>query len=287
MENSLETFISANRKTLQKGPIGLVFAEDNVEVASTTRHLLNAGFSTILVLGAQEVITLGAPDTGVHSIVCDVHSRGSVARAVNKVIAACPGKWIHYCYNAEYLFHPFCETRDITELLAFHAEERREAMLTTVLDLYARDLSLAPNGVAPKDAMFDQSGYYALRRFKGRRSEPMERQLDIFGGVRWRFEEHIPMRSRRVDRIGLFRAKPGLELRDNHTLNDEEMNTYACPWHHNLSAAIVSFRAAKALLHNPGSRNQIQDFKWAGSEPFTWTSTQLLELGFMEPGQWF
>ena len=41
-------------------------------------------------------------------------------------------------------------------------------------------------------------------------------------------------------------------LLPNHRFNDEEYNTYACPWHHNLTAAIVSFRTAKALKRNPG-----------------------------------
>ena len=135
--------------------------------------------------------------------------------------------------------------------------------------------------------MFDRTGYYALQRHRDRESQPLDRQLDIYGGIRWRFEEHVPFRSRKIDRISLFRAKPGLQLRADHTLNDEEMNTYACPWHNNVTATVVSFRAAKALCHNPGSRNSISDFTWWGSRQFDWTSQQLMDHGFMEPGQWF
>jgi hypothetical protein len=66
------------------------------------------------------------------------------------------------------------------------------------------------------------------------------------------------------------------------------MNTYTCPWHHSmLTAAICSFRVAKALRTNPGSRYDIADFRWQKSERFNWSSLQLLELGLMEPGQWF
>jgi len=80
---------------------------------------------------------------------------------------------------------------------------------------------------------------------------------------------------------------PGLRLRADHRFSDEEYNTYACPWHNNLTAAIASFRTAKALKRNPGSTFDIHTFRWHNSTPFEWTSTQLLDMGLMEPGQWF
>ena len=52
-------------------------------------------------------------------------------------------------------------------------------------------------------------------------------------------------------------------------------------------AAVASFRVAKALARNPGSRDEIASFAWRGSHPFRWNSQQLMELGLMEPGQWF
>ena len=174
------------------------------------------------------------------------------------------------------------------ELLAFHTEERRDAMLTYVVDLYADDLGAAPNAVSLDNAFLDRSGYYALARPDGTPdNHPKERQLDFFGGLRWRFEEHVPAARRKIDRISLFRAKPGLRMRDDHTFTDEEYNTYACPWHHNITASICSFRTAKALKSNPGSRDSIASFKWHNSAPFEWHSRQLLDLGLMEPGQWF
>ncbi|WP_181817325.1 hypothetical protein [Paracoccus pantotrophus] len=38
---------------------------------------------------------------------------------------------------------------------------------------------------------------------------------------------------------------------------------------------------------NPGSRGQIRGFRWRNSHPFRWNSQQLMDLGLMEPGQWF
>ena len=50
---------------------------------------------------------------------------------------------------------------------------------------------------------------------------------------------------------------------------------------------MASFRTAKALKSNPGSRYQISTFRWHNSVPFEWGSQQLMDLGLMEPGQWF
>ncbi|MEO0691749.1 MAG: hypothetical protein AAFY90_02620, partial [Pseudomonadota bacterium] len=207
---------------------------------------------------------------------------------VNRIIEAAEGLWLYYCYNAEYLFYPFSESRTVGEMLTFHTEERRDAMLTYVVDLYADNTDDFPDAVSLERAHLDKSGYYALARTDpDNHNHPRERQLNFYGGLRWRFEEHVPEPRRKIDRISLFRAKPGLRLRPDHTFNDEEYNTYACPWHHNLTAAICSFRTAKALKTNAGSTFEIDSFQWHNSIPFEWRSQQLLDLGLMEPGQWF
>lgn len=285
---SLSAFLANGKAALAKGPVAVIFAEDDVEIDTTIRHHQKAGFRD-LVLFAPDVIGLPeALEKTVHRIDHDVHGEGALVQAVNSLIKAAPGIWLYYCYNAEYLFHPFCETRNIRELLAFHTEERREALLTYVIDLYAGDLDSFPNAVSLEDAHLDRSGYYALGRSDPENHNyPKERQLDFFGGLRWRFEEHVPWERRKIDRICMFKTKPGLELRPDYTLNDEEMNTYACPWHNNLTTALASFRTAKALRSNPGSRFAIPDFRWRNTVPFEWHSQQLMDLGLMEPGQWF
>ena len=180
------------------------------------------------------------------------------------------------------------KTRNIREMLAFHTEERRNALLSYVVDLYADDLDQFPNAVSLDHAHLDKSGYYALGRpDPANHNHPKDRQLDFYGGLRWRFEEHVPWTRRKIDRVSLFRARPGLELRGDFTFDDEEYNTFACPWHNNLTAAVCSFRTAKALKSNPGSRYDIRDFRWHNSAPFQWHSQQLMNLGLMEPGQWF
>lgn len=284
--SSLTDFLSKGAAALAKGPVALIFIEDAVEVDTTIRHHQQAGFTEVLVFVHDQIEIPQPLEDTVHRITCQTHADGAVTDAVNAIINAAPGLWLYYCFNTEYLFYPFCETRSIAEMLAFHTEERRDAMLTYVVDLYAPDLWETPNAVSLESALMDRSGYYALAR-NDARGNPKERQLNFYGGLRWRFEEHIPQARRKIDRIGLFRAKKGLTLLPNHVFNDEEYNTYACPWHNNITAAICSFRTAKALKSNAGSMFEIETFQWHNSTPFEWTSQQLLDLGLMEPGQWF
>jgi len=286
--SSLKDFLTRGAAVLAKGPVALVFCEDEVEIDTTLRHHQQLGFRAVVAF-MPAVFTL-PPDLRetVQRVDYEMTREGALQSAVGAVNEAAPGLWLFYCYNAEYLFFPFIETRTIGELLAFHSEERRDAMLSYVIDLYAGDLGRFPNAVSLDEAYMDRSGYYALARpDPANHNHPKERQLDFYGGLRWRYEEHVPQVRRKIDRIALFRAKPGLRLRDDHTFSDEEYNTYACPWHNNLTCAIASFRTAKALKSNPGSTFDIQTFRWHNSTMFEWHSRQLLDLGLMEPGQWF
>lgn len=283
----LAAWLARRPAAVARGPLSVLLIEDEVEVASTLDHHIAAGFRHILALSPEPLSLTPAQAQVVTNLSFQTRARDAHVAAVNAVIEAVPaGTWLHYGFNAEYLFFPFSDTRRVTELLAFHTEERRSAMLTYVVDLYPPDLSRFPDGVSRAEAMFDRTGYYALAR-RDRDGRVMERQLDFHGGLRWRFEEYLPADRLRIDRIALFQARPGLRLMPDHRLTDEEMNTYACPWHHNLTAAIASFRVAKALMRNPRSRNRIKGFAWRHSTPFAWSSQQLMDAGLMEPGQWF
>jgi hypothetical protein len=284
--DSLQAFLSNGLSVLKKGNVGLILMEDDTEVDSTLRHHLDCGFDNLIAVGVADIPLAEDVASKVVRIHHDMTSDNALTDVVNPVIKACPQRWIYYCYNAEYLFFPFCEHRSIGELATFCTEERRFSTLTYVVDLYAGDLGHAPSAVSLEEAFLDKSGYYALAR-KDRDNEFEERQLDFFGGLRWRFEEHIPMPRRRIDRIAFFRAETGLELLPDHRLSLAEFNTYACPWHHSPTIAICSFRTAKALKRNPGSKFHIDTFLWHNSAPFKWHSQQLLDLGLMEPGQWF
>lgn len=292
---TLAEFLRAGPAPLARGPIALLLIEDEAAVARTLAHHLAAGFRLILALSpeplpAHVLPTQGLPAgaTGrVLNLRHDSRRPGAHVEAVNALIAAAPADtWVYYGYNAEFLFYPFSERRSIGEMLAFHAEERRRAMLAYVIDLYAPDLTRFPDAVSLNEAMFDRTGYYALGR-RDRDGNPLERQLNFHGGLRWRFEEHVPADRRRIDRIALFQTCHGLRLLPDHRFNIEEYNTYSCQWHHNLTAVVASFRVAKALVRNPGSRAHVTGFRWRNSQPFRWSAQQLMDLGLMEPGQWF
>ena len=282
---NLTAFSTEAPRQLAQGPLALVIAEDEVEVDSTLAHLAGFGFAH-LVLFADPTLALAHQPANLVRVDCDTKAPDALQTIINTSIKPLSGRWIYYCYNAEYLFYPFCEDRSVGEMLAFVAEERRDSVMSYVIDLYAQDLTAHPSGVDRDSAHFDKTGYYALA-LTDAEGNALDRQLEIAGGLRWRFEEHIPKLRRRTDRVSFFRAQPGLQMLPDRSFNVPEYNTYASAWHNNLTAAVPSFRTAKALRRNPGSRDAINTFYWPQSQAFDWTSTQLLDLGFMEPGQWF
>ena len=215
--NSLADFKSTGGDRIGAGPVGIILLEDRAEVDSTVRHHLDMGFKTLIVVGVHD---LGVSDEvakeGQDRIIRvhhDMTADNALTDVVNTVIDMAAGRWVYYCYNTEYLFFPFCEHRTIGEVCAFSLEERRDSVLTYVVDLYAADLNRFPDAVSIEDAHLDRAGYYALARVD-RENNYAERQLDFFGGLRWRYEEHIPSTRRRIDRISIFRAKQGLKDRN-------------------------------------------------------------------------
>lgn len=282
---TLDAFLKSNAGDLAKGPVAIVFAEDDVGLGSTLRHHARIGFDNILLLARDDTDLPTDCMELCHHIQNDPFNGIPLHEAVTRVNDAMPGRWIYYCYNAEYLHFPFCEDRSIKELITFITEERRASAFTYVVDLYAADLDSSPYGYSLENAHLDSSGYYALTRWTD--GQVMDRQLSIYGGLKWRFEEHLPWTKRRIDRVSLFEAKKGLALNEDQLFNDEEYNTYQCPWHHSVTVAVCSFRTAKYLKSNPGSTFDVDSFAWAKSEKFHWNSQQLMDLGLMEPGQWF
>ncbi|WP_316015470.1 glycosyltransferase family 2 protein [Roseobacter sp. HKCCA0434] len=265
------------------GPVAIILAEDRTAIARTLEHHARLGFGLILVIGPGGVLEGDAE--GVVHIEEQIGDRDFAVGLLNRLIDRFAGRWVYWCFNAEFLYFPFMETRGIRDFTGFLEEERRDAVFSYVVDLYAGDLDRYPDGVSLDAAYFDGSGYYAFDRYRD--GEALDRQFDVFGGLAWRFEQFVPWERRRIDRIALFRATEGLRIAPDLTLNEPEMNTVSCPWHHNATIAVASFRVAKSLKRNPGSMFEIDSFLWRRSLPFRWHSEQLLEEGIIEPGQWF
>ncbi len=138
---SIEAFLSEGQPALSKGPVAVIFAEDAIEVDTTLRHHLAAGFVEVLLL-AHPDLALSSPEVAaVHRIDHDVYAEGALPDAMNLLIAAAPASGSTTA-STRIPVPPFCETRNIREMIAFHAEERRDAVLSYVIDLYADDLDV-------------------------------------------------------------------------------------------------------------------------------------------------
>ncbi|GLQ33737.1 hypothetical protein GCM10007939_00200 [Amylibacter marinus] len=264
--------------------IALIFADDDVNLHHTITHAMGLGFQRIFIFGNPE-LTPDLDDDRLIWVTTDILTNDAVIAIVNTYIGLFPNTWIHYCFNAEYLYFPFCDTRGIGDFVGFLDEEKRLSAFASTIDLYPESITNTDQDFAPQHAHLDRIGYYS----HARRDEfgPLPRQLDVFGGLRWRFEEHIPWERRRINNASVFKASEGLKLGQNFTFNIPEYETVQCEWHNSPTTCVCSFRAAKYLLNNPESRAQIRSFSWPNSIEFDQSAKQLLELGMMEPGQWF
>ena len=282
----LAEFLRTGRTALAKGPVAVVYDEDGFALADTVAHNLALGFRQVIVITPFSVEL--AEDPLVQIVTHDFRVEGFHV-SLNAIIDAAPEKtWLFAAYNGEFLYYPFLETRKIGELCAFNTEERRRAFFTMIIDAYPEGGDLPSGDRLKGDTWFDGAGYYAMARHDP--ASPvgtLERQIDLYGGLRWRKEELIPWTKRRIDRIALFQASKGLEMREDHTMSEAELNTISCPWHHNLTVALISFRTAKALKTNGATRSKVGEFRYDGSVHFDWSSEQLMRLGMLDPGQWF
>lgn len=266
-------------KLLKAGPIAIIRDEDGVDLAVTILHKRALGFPNIVVLGH----TPTPEDMG--SIFLHAAPSAETHHLINDLIDELAGHWIYLGQNAEYLYFPFCEGRSISDAVQFIEEERRQSVFCTTVDLYPAQIDRAAPVWTADGAHFDGSGYFSNDRYDG--ADQLERQIDVFGGLKWRYAEHIEWTRQRIDRIAFFKAQKGLRLDGSGLFNEPELNTVTCPWHHSMTFCVASFRVAKSLVNNPGSTYEIETFMWDRSVRFERTSQQLLNLGLMEPGQWF
>ena len=135
---------------LEPGPVAVVINEDDVEIASTIAHLRSIGFSNIVVSGETKE-SIG--ETPIIS-----HNDLRLSGILNPLLKTWEKRWVYWCYNAEYLYFPFCEDRSILDAAQFITEERRSSVLSCVVDLYAGDLAKTPSGIDLDVPCFDRAG---------------------------------------------------------------------------------------------------------------------------------
>lgn len=273
-QTSIDTFA----QNLSPGPVAIIRDEDGVGLQAAIDHATTLGFGNVIVIA-------NAPSATTNCIQLTVPANVETHELLNQMLDSLAGRWVYFGYNAEFLYFPFCEGRQISDAAQFIDEERRDAVYCVTVDLYPSELDRSALSLPRENAHFDIDGYFSRNRWDG--PNQLDRQIEVFGGLKRRYSEHIDWNRQRIDRVGFFKAKTGLRMTETGHFNDEEMNTISCPWHHNMTFCVASFRVAKSLINNPGSAYGIDSFMWEGSASFDWTSQSLMERGLMEPGQWF
>ena len=267
-------FASA-RPTLPGGPVAIVLCDSPRQAANTVSRLAGQGVGALIVVGES-----GPLDSGVVPVVQIAENPGRHAyRLVNTLLGALAGRWVVWLWAGEFLFYPFSETRSLPELTDFLRDERRKVLFSYALDLYAIDMP-GPHQPPWDIALhFDAIGYQPF-------PQP-DQGLNLYGGLSWRFEELVTDQMHQLGRSALVQVGGNLALDRNWRFDDPEYDSVSCPWHHSPTGAVMSLRRTWRIMAHPGFTDVAGDLIWQGSTPFEWTSQQLLELGIIEPGQWF
>ncbi|MEM0922460.1 MAG: hypothetical protein AAGI13_05405 [Pseudomonadota bacterium] len=259
----------------EAGVLAVLFCEESWLAAASLAHLRRRRPAHIIAIGQTEGLQPGPDLTAIEA---DLGNRRTRAEILNKLIAGREGGWIAWLSNGEILFYPWCETRTLGDLAQFLGDERRRILYSYAIDLYAPELPEGPDPTAA-ELHFDRIAYHA---FPGE-----DRRLSVFGGLGWRFEEMIPAEMQPIGRPTLFRATSGLEIQPDLSFADPAYRAVSAPWHHSPTGAVMTLRRSRRLLQAPGFGKVAGKLLWHGSERFNWSSAQLLDLGLIEPGQWF
>ncbi|MBY8976672.1 hypothetical protein KHP62_12685 [Rhodobacteraceae bacterium NNCM2] len=274
-ERALSEYLSSEAcKKLPAGVVTVLFCEDDAYLEATVDHALRQSPAHILAIGRPEALE---GREGITAIPADLTDPLARDRILNDLIDRFDGRWLHWLHNGEFFFYPWCESRSLGDLTGFLKNERRSILYTYSLDLYAQDLPAGDPRTAP--LWFDRDAYCAFPE--------QDQQLTVYGGLGWRFEEFFSTPWLEIGRANLFRARKGVHIRRNLIFADPAYRTVSAPWHHSPTGAVMSFRRSRHLMAHPEFFGVRDKLIWSGSEPFRWNSNELLDLGMIEPGQWF
>lgn len=258
-----------------KGPIAVLLCETKAMAAESASALQQRGFQHIIAAGPGFD---GVPDAEwISAFPAPIHTARDRTATLNRLIEIHAGRWVLVCFNGDFLFYPFAETRSISDLTEFLGSERRTAIMTYGIDLYS-DRMISGEQPTRDDSWFDAQAWYGFERGDG--------LADVYGGLGWRYEEYVPVATSRVNRPALFQARAGLRIGDDLWLDEDVMNTVACPWHNNPTMALMTTRRARMLLEHPNFKSAVTSLIWPKSEKFKWQSEQLVQHGLIEAGQW-
>ncbi|MGB0905342.1 MAG: hypothetical protein ACPGVJ_10640, partial [Mangrovicoccus sp.] len=208
----------------------------------------------------------------------DTHKPGAFALAYSALADRVAGAWLFGCWNGEFLYFPYCDSRTIGDLTSFAADERRRAIGGVVVDVFPQNLAQLSGGTQ-NTVWVDHLGYSFADPSPATSATP----TPLFGGLRERLSTGRAAADR-IDRSLIIRATSGAELGPDGIWSDPDLNSRHCRWHHSPTAVLASYRMA--LWHAARSDRAFQDLVWPGATQLTWSAKQFSELGMMEPGQW-
>ena len=282
---SFDTFDMGRDLADSKGAVAFLFVDDDHWLCETIDHLDHLGFARIYACGSaiagfshdcKKLIWLETPQMR-NKVAVDI---------LNSKMAELAGRWVYYCFNGEFLHFPFDETRKIDDFTAFLAEERRVTALSTKIDIYPAteisDLKKLEFG----QCWLDRVGYYS-NVGRDQHNNKIDNALNIQGGFRWRLSEYMPSDSQTLNRNSIFLAQQKLEMLHDFRFASRDYETAHANWHRSPTTVTASIRAYKYLRDHNKAEDIIGKLKYRGSAPYQKRARQFMELGFMEPGQWF
>lgn len=214
--NSLDDLIAKGPRFARSDVVALILAEDFFQIDQTIAHHLRMGFDHCIVISRSAMHQGVRAQDAVTTVYHDVFATNAMADVVNRCLPMFDGGWVMVCYNGEFLYFPFCETRSISDVTRFVTQEKRPVIPIVVVDAYPAQMPRAPydTGYDPTsgDVLIDSIGYHARPRWNMDQGRAHDRQLDMFGGLKWRFSNYVPFERRRIDRVALFQARAGLVM---------------------------------------------------------------------------
>lgn len=263
------------RPVLPNGVVAVLLCESRLHAAASARRLAAQGAAAVVMVGDAPAVDLPCPAIRI----AEEPGEGRAAALLNELFGALAGRWVLWLWNGEFFVFPFGETRRLSDLAQFLEDERRVSIYTYALDLYADDLPREAEPPENAPLCFDRLGYHAFPR--------PDRGLRLFGGLGWRFEELTPGHMHQIGRAALLKPRRGVEIGRDLIFDDPGYASVSAPWHHSPTAAIMTLRRAWRIFAHPQFPEWRGSLHWHGTTRWDWSSRQLLELGMIEPGQWF
>ncbi|MEM7188461.1 MAG: hypothetical protein AAF439_02510 [Pseudomonadota bacterium] len=272
---TVSAFASA-RAALPAGVVAVLLCESARHVQASAERLAEQGAAAIIYVGREEVCDLEGP---AEIAIAERPRTDRYRKQLNALFDALDGRWVLWLWNAEFFVFPYCETRSLAEMTGFLQDERRRVLFSYALDLYGTRLPAAKDDPRQTGLCFDRIGYHAFPK--------PGQQLRVYGGLGWRFEELAPRGMQQIGRSCLIRAQRGQHLNREMLFGDDDYDSVSCKWHNSPTGAVMTLRRSSRIMAHENFPAASDRLMWQGTTAWDWSSQQLLELGMIEPGQWF